>query len=202
MNDMSQAVRSLLPNFVVWHQEAFEDYLATFDQNRRIVFGSTVRALFMHRLVIHKMQTDPAVSGQFRPAEVQGLDFLYWDGETSDLAVLFYKGTNFQGRWRTSKNGTDQQNDRRNQGLLFETHPVGTIVCFYDVGETLENIATLKGVYIGSEGAGGFDWVHQIWSPDHGFADTRKDVQLDLFPGAATVSVRRDRKQKAKEDRA
>ena len=204
-----EAVSPLFPSMVTWIQAAFAEYFDAHDLEDQLDLGATHRALYVHQKTLKRMRIEPQVRPPFRPAEVQQLEFLYYDGVDADVAILFKKLHRRRGRLCSSGWLTFQQRERRSDQLLFDGRKLYVLVCGYTVAESLEQHVALDHIYIGHEAARGFDWAHTLWSRQDGlivptpqdqpmlFADVHVRIRRDVAATESTSKVGVNRRKKA-----
>lgn len=178
-----EVFQPLFPSFVAWWRGAHDDYVKKFSEDEQRELGPSVRAMYMQKMAVSRMRTDPLVVGRFRPGEGKGgLEFLRFDAEPVSYCVLLKKTHVWGKRYRTSGIRTQQQNDRRIGPLLIQGAELYPLVVGSFMRQELDGLWTLDRVVFGHESNAGFDWVHKLWSREDGDQFANLDAPLPMFP--------------------
>ncbi len=184
---ISEAVGPIESAIVDWWLRADQEHQKQLTvEQRDVILGPSHRGVWVQKYALHHMRTDPITITPWRPGLDDQLEYLAYDGEDGDLAILFLNLHLFGQRLRSNASDTYRQIARRNDELTLDGRLVFPLVCGprYDDG-------VMVAIYYGHETMTGFDWYRQIWSAKNGVLPDRSDKQQPLTPDAI-VKIRRD----------
>lgn len=195
-SELLEPIDDILPHLSKWWRAAVDRYNAKFNLGEQLELGPSHGSLFIQKAVLSEMRKDPAVSGPYRPADRQQLEFLQYAGEDADVAIFFKKLGRWKGKLRSSGWLTAQQVERRSRGFMLNGRPLIPVVCGW-VEAIEDGLVAIDQVMIGTEVVGGFEWAQALWTRARGDVVERPADQLPLIQPPIVKIRRSDSAQKA-----
>lgn len=194
--DLLPPIESILHRMPVWWGDAIDRINAKLDLGDQADLGPRSLSDDTQRFALAAMRKDSAVVGPFRPDTIKGLDYLRYEGDEADLAILLRNIHRYKSKLRSCSNGTFQQNDWRGGSLYTGDRRLIPLVCGCIREQDGAGYWTMSEVHIGVESGSGFEWAQMLWSKSRGSIVPRPEEQLSLVT-PPKIRLRSDQPQEA-----